>query len=72
MTAKELIQILKRFPKNAQIAVNGSIHLDFNATCDTDNNWVLNLIAVAQSQDNDESENAEQSKKLFTKIQKIL
>ena len=44
MTAKELITILKRFPKDAIILVNGTPDPDFNATCDTDEHWALNLI----------------------------
>lgn len=47
MTAKELITILKRFPKDAIILVNGAPDPDFNATCDTDEHWALNLIEAA-------------------------
>lgn len=46
MTAKELITILKRFPKDAVILVNGVPNPDFNATCDTDEHWALNLMAA--------------------------
>ena len=43
MTAKELITILKRFPKDAQITINGNVNPEFNASCDTDDNWTLDL-----------------------------
>lgn len=43
MTAKELITILKRFPKDAQITINGTANPKFNATCDIDDNWTLDL-----------------------------
>ena len=43
MTAKELITILKRFPKDAQITINGTANPEFNASCDTDDKWTLDL-----------------------------
>lgn len=58
MTAKELITILKRFPKDAIILVNGVPNPDFNATCDTDEHWALNLIAAASIVVDDEQENS--------------
>lgn len=58
MTAKELITILKRFPKDAIILVNSVPNPDFNATCDTDEHWALNLIAAASIVVEDEQENS--------------
>lgn len=43
MTAKELITILKRFPKNAEISINNKMPPQFNASVNNDNQWVIDL-----------------------------
>ena len=43
MTIKELLVILKRFPKTAEVKLNGNTNIKVAATCDSDNNWAINL-----------------------------
>lgn len=43
MTNKELIKILKRFPKNATVIFDDSLTMDFVAGVDNEGNWQIKI-----------------------------